>query len=164
MISTLLLALVAIVFTPNNIKLISIFIVILHLLTSVTWCKYLRIIRWPWPHFKSHLSIFFPYWSLTTNLQLTEYHSPHLDPASCFISMGDFGVQVSVCPSVYLFAHPSTFTLGVLWAQLLLQFCTDLFETLHVFSSWYQEVHVVWIYSWDYFLSLFVAPALAWAT
>ena len=46
---------------------------------------------------------------------------------TCF-SMGDLGVQV-LRPSV----HPSTFTLGVLWAQLLLQFCTNLFETLHVF-------------------------------
>ena len=29
--------------------------------------------------------------------------------------------------------------------QLLLQFYTDHFETLHVFSSWYEDVHVVWI-------------------
>ena len=32
----------------------------------------------------------------------------------------------------------------LLWAQLLLQFCTNCFETLHVFSSWYEDVHVVW--------------------
>ena len=62
----------------------------------------------------------------------------------CF-SMGDLGVQVSVRSSARPLVHPSTFTLGVLWAQLLLQFCTDLFETLHVFSSWYEDVHVVWI-------------------
>ena len=45
-------------------------------------------------------------------------------------SMGDLGVQVSVrlfvCPSVRpsvcLSVRPSTFTMGVLWAQLLLQF------------------------------------------
>ena len=43
------------------------------------------------------------------------------------------------------FICPSTFTLGVLWANLLLQFCTDHFETLQVFSSWYKDVHVVWI-------------------
>ena len=29
--------------------------------------------------------------------------------------------------------HLSTFTLGVLWAQFLLQYCTHLFETSHVF-------------------------------
>ena len=59
---------------------------------------------------------------------------------------GDLGVQVSVVrSSVRPFVHPSTFTLGVLWAQLLLQFYTDSFETLHVFSSWYEDVHVVWI-------------------
>ena len=29
-------------------------------------------------------------------------------------------------------------------AQLLLQFCTNCFETLHVFSSWYEDVHVNW--------------------
>ena len=53
--------------------------------------------------------------------------------------MGDLGMQVSVrlfvrpfvCPSVCL----STFTMGVLWAQLLLQFFTDIFETLQMFSS-----------------------------
>ena len=27
-----------------------------------------------------------------------------------------------------------------LWAQLLLQFCTDYYETLHVFSSWYEDL------------------------
>ena len=69
---------------------------------------------------------------------------------TCF-SMGDLGVQVSIRSSF----HPSIFTLGVLWAQLVLQFCTDLFETLHVFSSWYEDVHVIWISLWDYFLSLF---------
>ena len=63
-----------------------------------------------------------------------------------------------------MFVFQSIFTLGVLRAQLLLQFCTDYFETLHVFSSWYEDVHVVWMYLVDYFLPLFVAPALAWAT
>ena len=62
-----------------------------------------------------------------------------------WFSMGDWGVQVSVRSSVRSFVFPSTFTLGVLWAQLLLQFCTDHFETLHVFSTWYEDVHVVWI-------------------
>ena len=41
--------------------------------------------------------------------------------------------SVRPCPFVRPFIHPSTFTLGVLWAQLLLQFCTDLFETSNVF-------------------------------
>ena len=58
-----------------------------------------------------------------------------------YFSMGDLGLQVSVHPSVF----PSTFTLGVLWAQLLLQFCTDHFETLHMFFTLYEDVHVVWI-------------------
>ena len=63
---------------------------------------------------------------------------------TCF-SMGDLGVQVSVRPFVRPFVFPSTFTLGVLGAQLLLQFCTDHFETLHMFSSWNEDVLVVWI-------------------
>ena len=50
---------------------------------------------------------------------------------TCF-SKGDLGMQVSVClfihPSVRSFVCPSTFTQGVLWAQLLLQFCTNLLE------------------------------------
>ena len=65
---------------------------------------------------------------------------------TCF-SMGDLSVQVSVfCSSVHLSVHPfidlSTFIL-VFWAQHLLQFYTDHFETLHAFSSWYEDVHVV---------------------
>ena len=39
--------------------------------------------------------------------------------------------------------------------QLLLQFCIDHFETLHVFSSWYEDVHVVWIKLLDYFCHFF---------
>ena len=64
-------------------------------------------------------------------------------------------VRPCVRPSVGPSVHPSTFTLGVLWAQFLLQFCTDHFETLHVFSQWYEDVHEVWIWLLDYFLSLF---------
>ena len=33
----------------------------------------------------------------------------------------------------------------LLWAQLRLQFYTDCFETLPVFSSCYDDVHVVWV-------------------
>ena len=33
--------------------------------------------------------------------------------------------------------------LGTLWAQLLLQFSTDCFETLQMFSAWNEDVHVV---------------------
>ena len=40
------------------------------------------------------------------------------------------------------------------WFLFLLQFCTELFETLLVFSSWYEDVHMVWRWL-DYFLSLF---------
>ena len=44
---------------------------------------------------------------------------------------------------------------GTLWAQLLLEFSTDSFETSLVFWSWSEDMHVVRIYSSDYFLSLF---------
>ena len=41
--------------------------------------------------------------------------------------------------------HPDYIGRGyLLCAQLLLQFCTNCFETLHVFSSWYEDVHVDW--------------------
>ena len=33
----------------------------------------------------------------------------------------------------------------LLWAQLLLQLRIDRYEALHVFSSSYEDVHVVWI-------------------
>ena len=43
----------------------------------------------------------------------------------------------------FLFHHLYTNSGYLLWAQLLLQFYTDCFETLHVFSSWYEYVNVV---------------------
>ena len=46
----------------------------------------------------------------------------------------------------FVIFHPQCIDSGyLLWAQLLRQFCTDHFETLHMFSSWYEDVHVVWI-------------------
>ena len=52
--------------------------------------------------------------------------------------------------------HPDYIDRGyLLLAQLLLQFCTNCFETLHVFSSWYEDMHVDWTYLLDQFLSLF---------
>ena len=52
--------------------------------------------------------------------------------------------------------HPDYIDRGyLLWAQLLLQFCTNCFETLHVFPSWYEDVHVDWTELLDQFLSLF---------
>ena len=41
--------------------------------------------------------------------------------------------------------YESVVTVGALWAQLLIQFYTNLFETLHMFSPWSGDVHVVWI-------------------
>ena len=41
--------------------------------------------------------------------------------------------------------------MGTLWTQLLLQFLTDLFETLPVFLSWSEDVHLVL----ELFLSIF---------
>ena len=42
--------------------------------------------------------------------------------------------------------HPKYIDSGyLLWVQLLLQFCIYRFETLHMFSSCYEDVHVVWV-------------------
>ena len=42
--------------------------------------------------------------------------------------------------------HPQYIDSGyLLWAQLLLQFCTDCFEILHMISSLYEDAHMVWI-------------------
>ena len=41
--------------------------------------------------------------------------------------------------------YENVVTVGTLWAQLLIQFYTDLFETLYMFSSWSGDVHMVWI-------------------
>ena len=45
----------------NKVKTIYIFKVSLYWLTSVTWCKYLKMVMWPWPHFQCHLDVFFDY-------------------------------------------------------------------------------------------------------
>ena len=45
---------------------------------------------------------------------------------------------------------------GTLCAQLLLQFYADSFETLQMFLSWSEDMHVVWILSSDYFLNAFL--------
>ena len=43
--------------------------------------------------------------------------------------------------------YESVETVGTLWAQPLIQFYTDLYETLHMFLPWSGDVHVVWIWS-----------------
>ena len=53
------------------------------------------------------------------------------------------------------FYYQSEKIVGTLCAQLLLQFYIDSFETSQVFCTWSEDMHVVWIYSSDYFLSLF---------
>ena len=40
--------------------------------------------------------------------------------------------------------YESLETVGTLWAQLLIQFYTDLYETLHMFLPWSGDVHMVW--------------------
>ena len=41
--------------------------------------------------------------------------------------------------------YESLETVGTLWAQLLIQFYTDPYATLHMFLPWSGDVHVVWI-------------------
>ena len=41
--------------------------------------------------------------------------------------------------------YESLETVGTLWAQLLTQIFTDLYETLHMFLPWSGDVHLVWI-------------------
>ena len=57
-------------------------------------------------------------------------------------------------PSVFPSFRPPNIV-GTLCAQLLLQFYADFFETLQMFLSWSEDMHVVWILSSDYFWSLF---------
>ena len=45
--------------------------------------------------------------------------------------------------------------MGTLCAQLLLQFHANSFKTLRVLWAWPEDMHVVSIYSLDYFLSFF---------
>ena len=39
--------------------------------------------------------------------------------------------------------YQSVWTVGILWAQLLLQFSVNCFETLQMFSIWNEVVHAV---------------------
>ena len=41
--------------------------------------------------------------------------------------------------------YENVVTVGTLWAQLLIQFYTDLFETLYMFLPWSGDMHMVWI-------------------
>ena len=41
--------------------------------------------------------------------------------------------------------YENVVTVGTLWAQLFIQFYTDLFETLYMFLPWSGDVHMVWI-------------------
>ena len=52
----------------------------------------------------------------------------------------------SVRPSVRPSFRPPNIV-GTLCAQLLLQFYADSFETLQMFLSWSEDMHVVWILS-----------------
>ena len=65
----------------------------------------------------------------------------------------------SVLPSVLPSFRYSSFrppnVVGTLCAQLFLQFCADSFETLQMFLSWSENMHVVWIYSSNYFCHFF---------
>ena len=73
-----------------------------------------------------------------------------LSPAFSKKSGGTILLKLSVRPSV----RPSVLTsfrppkvLCTLCAQLLLQFYADSFETLQMFLSWSEDMHVVWILS-----------------
>ena len=56
-----------------------------------------------------------------------------------------FGIP-SFRPSVLPSFRPPNIV-GTLCAQLLLQFYADSFETLQMFLSWSEDMHVVWILS-----------------
>ena len=59
---------------------------------------------------------------------------------NCWISFSHFFDIVNL-----VIFHPDYIDRGyLLYAQLLLQFCTNCFETLQVFSSWYEDVHMDW--------------------
>ena len=55
-----------------------------------------------------------------------------------------FGIPYSVILS-FRNSPPPLQVVGTLGMQLLLQFNSDSFETLHVLRSWSEDVHIVWI-------------------
>ena len=57
--------------------------------------------------------------------------------------------------NLVFFSGQITITIDTLWEQLLLEFSTDHFETIHNCSTWSVDVHVVLGLSSRYFLSTF---------
>ena len=51
--------------------------------------------------------------------------------------------------------YESVYVVGTLWAQLLLKFWTNPFETLQVFLSWSEDMHVIFTESLSYFFFTF---------
>ena len=74
-------------------------------------------------------------------LKVTNFSSPDISSS---------GLLKLVCPSVR--RHNE---MGSLWMQLLLQFLTNLFETLQAFLSWSEDVHLVWGLSSLFFINFF---------
>ena len=61
-------------------------------------------------------------------------------------------IRHSVLLSILL-PPPPLQVVGTLCMQLLQQFYNDSFETLQVFREWSEDVHIVWIWSSDYFVT-----------
>ena len=53
----------------------------------------------------------------------------------CFVNLVSF----------YTKCYQSVLVMGTLWAQLLLQFSINCFETLQMLSAWNEDMHVVLI-------------------
>ena len=58
---------------------------------------------------------------------------------NCWISFCYFLDSVNL-----VIFHRDYIAVGISCERNSLQFCTNCFETLHVFSSWYEDVHVDW--------------------
>ena len=93
---------------------------------------------------------------VTKHQILNNYAMGNLSPAFSKKSGGTqfSAFRPSVRPSVRPSFRPSVFpsfrppkVLCTLCAQLLLQFYADSFETLQMFWSWSEDMHVVWILS-----------------
>ena len=93
--------------------------------------------RWVWKPVRSDDLLRYCLWLP----KIPIFHLVFTDFCHTCFSMSDLGMQVSIRLSARPFVHP-TFTMGVLWAQLLLQFFTDRFET------WQMILHGVRMCMW----------------
>ena len=90
---------------------------------------------------------------LVSATPLTVLYRSFWNFACVFFMVGGCACGLDIIVRLFFVTFSTLWTMSIspsIYRQWI-QFCTDLIETLHVFSPWYEDVCVVWIYLLDYF-------------